>query len=92
MQHHGLQDYVMQDEFAMVHDRSMAATENLKAAKAAKVVAVKSDGTLSKLNLGRLNTALSALPIQLRKWRPVCSLLQLALMSYLLRWSSGSRR
>ena len=50
----------MQDEFAMVHDRSMRATENLKAAKHAKVVHVKSDGTLSKLNLGRLNTALSA--------------------------------
>ena len=50
----------MEDEFAMVHDRSMTATENLKAAKTAKVVAVKSDGTLSKLNLGKLNTALSA--------------------------------
>ena len=50
----------MEDESAMVHDRSMTATENLKATKPAKVVAVKSDGTLSKLNLGKLNTALSA--------------------------------
>ena len=56
----GIQDHVMQDECAMVHDRSMTATENLKAAKAPKAVAVKSDGTLSKLNLGKLNTALSA--------------------------------
>ena len=47
----------MQDECAMVHDRSMTATENLKAAKAPKAVAVKSDGTLSKLNLAKLNTA-----------------------------------
>ena len=50
----------MEDESAMVHDRSMTATENQKATKPAKVVAVKSDGTLSKLNLGKLNTALSA--------------------------------
>ena len=50
----------MEDESAMVHDRSMTATENLKATKPAKVVAGKSDGTLSKLNLGKLNTALSA--------------------------------
>ena len=50
----------MEDECAMVHDRSMTATENLKAAKAPKAVAVKSDGTLSKLNLAKLNTALSA--------------------------------
>ena len=49
----------MEDESAMVHDRSMTATENQKATKPAKVVAVKSDGTLSKLNLGTLNTALS---------------------------------
>ena len=56
----GIQDHVMQDECAMVHDRSMTATENLKAAKAPKAVAVKSDGTLSKLNLAKLNTALSA--------------------------------
>ena len=44
----------------MVHDRSMTATENLKAAKLPKVVHVKSDGALSKLNLAKLNTALSA--------------------------------
>ena len=44
----------------MVHDRSMTATENLKAAKLPKAVHVKSDGALSKLNLGKLNTALSA--------------------------------
>ena len=50
----------MQDEFAMVHDRSMRATENLKAAKLPKAVHVKSDGALSKLNLAKLNTALSA--------------------------------
>ena len=44
----------------MVHDRSMTATENLKAAKLPKAVHVKSDGALSKLNLAKLNTALSA--------------------------------
>ena len=44
----------------MVHDRSMTATENLKAAKLPKPVHVKSDGALSKLNLAKLNTALSA--------------------------------
>ena len=44
----------------MVHDRSMTATENLKAAKLPKVVHVKSDGALSKLNLAKLNNALSA--------------------------------
>ena len=58
MQHHGIQDYVIEDE--LEHGRSMTATENLKAAKNAKVVAVKNGGTLSKLNLSKLNTGLSA--------------------------------
>ena len=66
MQHHGLQDYASEDELETVHDRSMTATENPKAVKRGKPAegmptkhAVKDDGTLSKLSLGRLNTSLS---------------------------------
>ena len=81
----------MQDECAMVHDRSMTATENLKAAKAPKAVAVKSDGTLSKLNLAKLNTALSAFADS-GQGMEACLLTATTSSSYLLRWSSGSRR
>ena len=66
MQHHGLQDYVIEDELETVHDRSMTATENLKAVKHGKHAegmptkhAVKDDGTLSKLSLGKLDKSLS---------------------------------
>ena len=66
MQHHGLQDYVIEDEFETVHDRSMTATENRKAVKHGKHAegmptkhAVKNDGTLSKLGLCKLSNALS---------------------------------
>ena len=65
MQHHGLQDYVVEDELETVHDRSMTATENLKAVKHGNRAegmptkhAVKDDGTLSNLSLGKLNKSL----------------------------------
>ena len=74
MQHHGLQDYVIEDELETVHDRSMTATENLKAVKHGKHAegmptkhAVKDDGTLSKLSLGKLNIALSTFADAARK-------------------------
>ena len=66
MQHHGLQDYVAQDEHATVHDRSMTTTESLKAVKLGNNAevnptkhSVKDDGTLSNLSVGKLNKALS---------------------------------
>ena len=62
----GIQDHVMQDECAMVHDRSMTATENLQAVKHGNHAegmptkhGVKDDGTLSNFNLGKLNKSLS---------------------------------
>ena len=66
MQHHGLQDYVVEDELATVHDRSMTATENLKPVKLGNNAegmptkhSVKDDGTLSDLSVGKLNKTLS---------------------------------
>ena len=66
MQHHRLQDYVIEDDLETVHDRSMTATENLKPVKRGKPAegmptkhAVKDDGTLSKLSLGKLDKSLS---------------------------------
>ena len=66
MRHHGSQDYVVEDELETVHDRSMTATENLKAVKHGKHAegmptkhAVKDDGTLSNLSLGKLSKSLS---------------------------------
>ena len=68
MQHHGLQDYVAQDEHATVHDRSMTTTESLKAVKLGNNAevnvnptkhSVKDDGTLSNISVAKLNKALS---------------------------------
>ena len=66
MQHHGLQDYVAQDEHATVHDRSMTTTESLKAVKLGNNAegnptkhSVKDDGALSNLSVGKLNKTLS---------------------------------
>ena len=66
IQHHGLQGYAIEDELETVHDRSMTATENLKPVKRGKPAegmptkhAVKNDGTLSKLSLGKLDKSLS---------------------------------
>ena len=66
MQHHGLQDYVAQDEHATVHDRSMTTTESLKAVKLGNNAevnppkhSVKDDGTLSNISVARLNKAVS---------------------------------
>ena len=66
MRHHGPQDYVVKDELETVHDRSMTATETLKAVKHANHAecmptkhAGKDDGTLSNLSLGKLTKSLS---------------------------------
>ena len=61
IQHHGVQDYAIEDELETVHDRSMTATENLKPAKAMHTKhQVKDDGSLSNLSLSKLDKSLSA--------------------------------
>ena len=60
IQHHGVQDYTIEDERGTVHERSITATENLKPAKGMPTKhEVKDDGTLSKLSLSKLDKSLS---------------------------------
>ena len=65
MRLHGPQDDVVANEVQKVHERSMTATETLKAVKHANLAVkedgsvCKHDGTLSNFNLGKLNKSLS---------------------------------
>ena len=65
MRLHGPQDDVVANEVQKVHERSMTATETVKAVKHANLavkedgVVCKLDGTLSNLNLGKLTKSLS---------------------------------
>ena len=65
MRLHGPQDDVVANEVQKVHERSMTATETVKAVKHANLavkedgVVCKHDGTLSNLNLGKLTKSLS---------------------------------
>lgn len=60
IQHHGVQDYTIEDERGTVHERSITATENLKPAKAMHTKhQVKDDGSLSNLSLSKLDKSLS---------------------------------
>ena len=65
MRLHGPQDDVVANEVQKVHERSMTATETVKAVKHANLAVkedgsvCKHDGTLSNFNLGKLTKSLS---------------------------------